>query len=160
MATLTLLPNLEVIFNVDHSVGKNGRNHNRADVQLVQYLLNLILVRPALLRHLPGLSPPKPLVTNGICTRETNDAILWFQKAMNSFFGPTLAEDGTVNNADNTRYGTIHKTRYTIYMLNWYLSKDSHFPLQAGDIPLQPLRSELEKGLRKSGNMVRYLANP
>jgi hypothetical protein len=101
------------------------------------------------------------LVTNGICTRETNDAILWFQKATNSFFGPTLAEDGTVNNAGNTRYGTIaNKKRYTIYMLNWYLSSGGHLPLQAADIPLQPLRSELDKGLKKSGNRVSYLQKP
>ena len=42
MATLTTLRNLDVIFNVDHSVGKHGRNH-KGDVQLVQYLLNLVI---------------------------------------------------------------------------------------------------------------------
>ena len=45
MATLTLLRNQDVIFNVEHSVGKYERNH-AADVQLVQYLLNLVIEKP------------------------------------------------------------------------------------------------------------------
>jgi len=158
MATLTLLRNLDVIFNVDHSVGKYGRNHT-ADVQLVQYLLNLVIAKPGGLELTP-LGVPKLLVTSGICARETNDAILWFQKANNSLFNVGLAEDATINHADDLSYPLPHRSRYTIYHLNHWLKLGGRLPLKVADIPpFQPLRSELEKGLRKSGNRTSYIAS-
>lgn len=161
MATLTLLPNGDVIFNVDHSVGKYGRNHSRADAQLVQYLLNLIIAHPAFYRDVPDLPLPQPLVTNGISTHQTNETILWFQKASNSIFNGVarLAEDATINHAGSPYYGKDYK-QYTIYMLNWYLGVGGNLPLRVEDILLQPLRSDLEKGLKKSGHRVSYIARP
>jgi hypothetical protein len=156
MATLTLLRNLDVIYNVDHSVGKYGRNHNKADVQLVQYLVNLVIAKPSFLGHAP-FPVPQPLVTNGICTQATNDAILWVQKAANSVLKVGLAEDATINHAENLSYSSPHTAHYTIWFLNFHTRNNHLLPLRAADIPLQPLRSELEKGLMKSGNRVSYI---
>jgi hypothetical protein len=126
-------------------------------VQLVQYLLNLVIAKPTFLDH-ASLAMPNPLVTNGICKQETNSAILWFQKANNAMLKVGLAEDATVNHADDSYYRVPSQTRYTIYHLNWYLRQGGRLPLRVDDIPLQPLRSELERGLRRSGNRTSYIA--
>ncbi len=68
MPSITKLPTGEVILNVDHSVGRYGRNR-MVDVQLVQLLLNLLIETT---KHTgpisdPPLPAPEPLKPDGIC---------------------------------------------------------------------------------------------
>jgi hypothetical protein len=151
MATLTRLPNGDVIFNVDHSVGKHGRNR-LTDVQLVQYLLNRMISDV----HSSGDSlssarPPESLEVDGICGEKTIGAILWFQKARNA--GPPngmkfVAEDATINHAGNTMYGPSPNKFYTMWDLNSMLDIRKALPAPE-DIGIEPLRTELEKATAK-----------
>jgi hypothetical protein len=151
MATLTRHPNGDVIFNVDHSVGKHGRNR-LTDVQLVQYLLNRMISDV----HSSGFGlssarVPESLEVDGICGEKTIAAILWFQKGRND--GPPngikfVAEDATINHAGNTMYGPGPKKFYTMWDLNLALSVRKALPAPE-DIMIEPLRAELDKASAK-----------
>jgi hypothetical protein len=113
---------VEIIYNVDHSVGKFGRNR-MTDVQLVQVLLNALIETTARVGPLSGdlLHPepaPEPLRPDGICGPKTKAAILWFQKSTID------ALDETINSVESVaRYGKPgHYRVYTLWMLNMNLA--------------------------------------
>jgi hypothetical protein len=138
--------NVEIIYNVDHSVGKFGRNR-KADVQLVQVLLNALIEttkrvgpvsrNPDLLHPDPA---PEPLRPDGICGPKTKAAILWFQKS------GTGALDETINSVDDVgRYGKPgHYRTYTLWSLNMMLAGRHALPAKSA-ITVEPLASELRK---------------
>jgi hypothetical protein len=100
MAAITRFKDGTVIFNVDHSVGKFGRNR-RIDVQLVQFLLNKLIqnIKDTGMGESP-LPVPELLVTDGICGTKTIAAILWCHKSENYWYKggfKTGAEDSTIN---------------------------------------------------------------
>jgi hypothetical protein len=145
MPTITKLPTGEVILNVDHSVGRFGRNR-RVDVQLVQFLLNLLIDTT---KHFgpisnPALPTPEPLEMNGVCESKTIAAILWVQKSTNSGGQAYLAEDATVNHVEVMRYGSPSKV-YTLWEIQMILELRHALPRSAADIPVGPLRSELAR---------------
>jgi hypothetical protein len=149
MAAITRFETGSVIFNVDDSVGKFGRNRT-TDVQLVQVLLNKLIQNI----HDTGeeespLPVPDLLATDGICGAKTIAAILWCQKSLN--YGledkfKLVAEDATINHADDGTYGPPKAMLfYTIWNINYLLEDRNILPQTAGEITVQPLRSELEK---------------
>jgi hypothetical protein len=133
--------NVEIIYNVDHSVGKFGRNRT-ADVQLVQILLN------APIETIPRVGPislnpdpvPERLRPDGICGPKTKAAILWFQKPR------TGALDETIDSVEPVgRYGRPgHYRTYTLWSLNMVLAHRHGLPAKS-DITIEPLASELRK---------------
>ncbi len=146
MAKISKLPSGEVILNVDHSVGRFGRNR-MVDVQLVQFLLNLLIDTT---KHtgpisLPPLPAPEPLKTDGTCGSKTIAAILWVQKSVNSG-GSTLAEDATINNVEVIHYGPYPGGKlYTMWEIQNILEIRKVLPRSTAAIPVQPLASELAK---------------
>jgi hypothetical protein len=147
MAAITRFETGSVIFNVDHSVGKFGRNRT-TDVQLVQVLLNKLI--QDIHDSGEGESPlpvPELLATDGICGTKTIAAILWFQKSLNYGGVKFVAEDATINHADEEMYGPPKNNDlfYTIWNINERLATRNALPQTAGEITVQPLRSELEK---------------
>jgi hypothetical protein len=100
---------------IDHSAGKGGRNR-KDDVLLVQFLLNVANRR--------DVSPfykalKEPLVIDGVCGKNTKDAILLYQKK-DAELVDNLVVDGVVNATDRLgfrRGGALHGT--TISNLNW-----------------------------------------
>jgi hypothetical protein len=152
MAKLTRLADGGLIFNVDHSVGRSGRNL-KVDVQLVQVLLNVRM------ETVNGIFPKK-LDPSGICNNDTISAILGYQKYLNQdqviLDLPMLPEDATINNADGTSgmWGPLggHRTVYTIVRLSNECINDPSTSLKSiGDILVQPLRSTLEPWVKKFG---------
>jgi hypothetical protein len=145
MPTITKLPTGEVILNVDHSVGRFGRNR-RIDVQLVQFLLNLLIDTTKRVGPIsnPALPAPEPLETNGVCESKTIAAILWVQKSTNSGGHAYLAEDATVNHVVVIHYGSPSKA-YTLWEIQMILEIRNALPRSAADIPVGPLRSELAR---------------
>jgi len=132
---------VEIIYNVDHSVGKFGRNRT-ADVQLVQILLNALIEtipRVGPISHNPDPAPER-LRPDGICGPKTKAAILWFQKSR------TGAQDGTINSVEPVgRYGKPgHYGTYTLWMLNDWLAGRHALPSKSA-ITVEPLASELRK---------------
>jgi hypothetical protein len=149
MPSITKLPTGEVILNVDHSVGRYGRNR-MVDVQLVQFLLNQLIETT---KHTgpisdPPLPAPEPLKPDGICGSKTIAAILWVQKSTNSDGRAYLAEDATVNHVEVIRYGSPSKL-YTLWEIQSILEIRHALPRSAADIPVEPLRSELSKWFDK-----------
>jgi hypothetical protein len=150
MAKISKLRSGEVILNVDHSVGRFGRNR-MVDVQLVQFLLNRLIDT---ITHVgpisdPPLPAPEALKTDGICGPKTIAAILWYQKSNNSS-GSTLAEDATVNNVEVIHYGPFPGGKlYTLWAIQSYLEIRNALPRSTADIPVQPLASELAKWFSK-----------
>lgn len=147
MPSITKLPTDEVILNVDHSVGRFGRNR-MVDVQLVQFLLNQLIETT---KHTGPISDPprpapEPLKPDGICGSKTIAAILWCQKSINSW--GTVAEDATVNRVEVIRYGSPSKL-YTLWEIQSILEIRHALPRSAADIPVEPLRSELAKWFAK-----------
>ena len=151
MPTITKLPTGEVILNVDHSVGRYGRNR-MVDVQLVQFLLNQLIETTKHTGPLsdPPLPAPEPLKTDGICGSKTIAAILWVQKSTNSAGKAYLAEDATVNHVEVIHYGPYPGGKlYTMWQIQMILEGRNALPRSAADIPVQPLASELSKWFDK-----------
>ena len=151
MAKVTRFELGDVIFNVDHSVGRFGRNLF-GDVQLVQFLLNRAFenIYPSLQYLTPGI---ETLVIDGICGSKTRAAILAYQKFLNAQM-LKIPEDATVNSADDMFWGpdSDHWTSYTIYHLNQECLHDGKAQLKSlSDIPVAPLRSTLEKWVNDIG---------
>jgi hypothetical protein len=149
MPTITKLPTGEIILNVDHSVGRYGRNR-MVDVQLVQFLLNSLIETT---KHTgpisdPPLPAPEPLKTDGICGSKTIAAILWLQKSTNIELAATLAEDATINRIEVMRYGSPSKL-YTLWQIQMILGGRNALPRSAADVPVQPLALELSKSFDK-----------
>jgi len=146
MANLTQLRSGAVLYNVDHSVGRFGRNR-MTDVQLVQVLLNaLIKDIKATGRGLPGSAPiPELLSEDGICGSNTMAAILWYQKSQSG-----VAKDATVNSIDaSEQYGTPgNYNYYTLWGINVMLEARNALPSQF-DITIQPLASEVRRFSKK-----------
>jgi hypothetical protein len=119
MAKITALPGGDVIYNVSHSVGRHGRNLE-TDVMLVKWLLNdlnIYLMPPTTHEAISSDPVPDMLGWTGVCTPETNAAILWFQKSQLG------ARDATINSAENWQYGPPgHHQFYTIWRLNLELA--------------------------------------
>jgi hypothetical protein len=150
MPSITKLRSGEVIFNVDHSVGRYGRNR-MVDVQLVQLLLNLLIDTTKHVGPLsdPPLPAPEPLKLDGICGAKTIDAILWFQKSANIGYA-TYAEDATINNVETVHYGPSPGGKlYTLWGIQSRLERTNVLPRSTADIPVQPLASELSKWFDK-----------
>jgi hypothetical protein len=147
MARLTELKTGQIFYNVDHSVGKFGRNRF-TDVQLVQWLLNLVIGDIVTNGNALSSDPvPEPLNVDGICGSKTKATILWFQQAQLGS-GPL---DETINSIDATGYmGHHHKFYYTYTMVNLNNELASRFalpdPLEFG---IEPLGSELRKSGKK-----------
>ena len=143
MAKITQFPEGIVIYNVDHSVGKFGRNH-KSDVQLVQVLLNALINNIKMAGNGISKDPvPDILAVYGICGPTTIEAILWFQKA-----SPSLAKDATMNSVDDAGYygasAPARRKAYTLRMLNSELLIRSAMPSKSA-IVNEPLASELRK---------------
>jgi len=139
MAKITQFSNGTIIYNVDHSVGKFGRNH-KSDVQLVQMLLNALIEN---IKNSGGRISIDPLLdiltVDGICGSDTMAAIIWYQKAH-----PRLAKDATMNSVgDAGTYGAPHKA-YTLNTLNVELGMRFALPSKSA-ITIEPLASELRK---------------
>jgi len=151
MPTISRLKTGEVILNVDHSVGKFGRNR-RADVQLVQLLLNSVIDTT---KHTgpisnPPLPAPEPLKLDGICGPKTIAAILWVQKSSNSGGGSTFGEDATVNRVEANHVGPFPGGKlHIIWEIQSILGIRDALPRSVADIPAQPLASELAKEFSK-----------
>jgi len=148
MPSITKLRSGEVILNVDHSVGRFGRNR-MLDVQLVQFLLTLLIEIETAKRTGPLSDPvPEPLKADGICGPKTIGAILWFQKLRNSRH--YLAEDATVNHVEVIHYGPYPGGKlYTLWALQMALEVRNKLPRSTADILVQPLASELAKWFSK-----------
>ena len=139
MAKITQFSDGSVIYNVDDSVGKFGRNH-KSDVQLVQLLLNAF-IRNILWTGKSISTDPVPdmLEVNGICGSNTRTAILWYQKAF-----PGLAHDATMNSVEGSgSYGPLDRL-YTLAALNNDLFLRRALPSKSVII-VEPLASELRK---------------
>lgn len=108
----------EGVFTLNEiSVGKNGNNYRRADVQLVQFFLRDWYKRnPGQHHHLPQSSRGKLIKIDGICGNTTNSAIYGLQKFIRSDGGNIVA-DGLVDVAHST-LSTITSSVYTIHYLN------------------------------------------
>jgi hypothetical protein len=149
MAAITRFKDGTVIFNVDHSVGKFGRNR-RTDVQLVQFLLNKLIqnIKDTGMGESP-LPVPELLVTDGICGTKTIAAILWCHKSENYWYKggfKTGAEDSTINHVDNVIYGPNGNALfYSMWNIQNHLQSRNALPHTATEITVQPLGSELEK---------------
>jgi len=142
MARVTKLPNGDIIFNVDHSVGTHGRNH-KTDVQLVQFLLNRhfeFMAETAQMLDDAGFKPPEKLAVDGVCGPKTKAAILWFQKRTGQ------VQDGTMNRVDDDGvFGKPGDRRiYALWFLNNALDRNRLLPSKS-DISVQPLAAELSK---------------
>jgi hypothetical protein len=145
MPSISRLKSGDVILNVDHSVGKFGRNR-MADVQLVQLLLNLLIDTT---KHVgpisdPPLPAPEPLKLDGICGPKTIAAILWVQKSANSGGGSSFVEDATVNHVETVHFGPFPGGKlHIMWRIQSQLEIRNALPRSVADIPVQPLASEL-----------------
>ena len=98
------------------SVGKNGNNTRRSDVQLVQFFLKKFYEQQPYLRQVSGLSGIK---IDGIAGEKTAKGIWWFQHA-NSGIGNSIKVDGLVSVMLGNGISSISSTVYTILHLNRY----------------------------------------
>ena len=101
------------------TVGKNGNNRVRTDVQLVQFFLKKFYEQQPYIRQLSGLSGIK---IDGIAGSQTAKGILWFQKA-NLGTGKSVTADGLVNVMTPSGVSPTQHTVYTIVHLNVYFRK-------------------------------------
>jgi hypothetical protein len=150
MARLTELKTGQIFYNVDHSVGKLGRNRF-TDVQLVQWLLNLIIGDIVTNGNALSSDPvPEPLNVDGICGSKTRAAILWFQKAQLALG----ALDETINSIDALGYKSHHqKFLYTMVQLNDELASRFALP-DPWEFGIEPPGSELRKSGKKPKVLV------
>ena len=99
------------------TVGKNGNNTRRADVQLVQFFLKKFYEHSAPARQMSGI---KEIKIDGIAGNKTIAGIYWFQK-YRSMNGSYLKVDSLVSIMTNFTGGSaITGTAYTIADLNIY----------------------------------------
>lgn len=98
------------------SVGTNGNNSVRTDIQLVQFFLKKFYEREPYLRQMSGLTGVK---IDGKSGPKTAKGILWFQKA-HAGLGNSIAADGLVDVITSTGLTPNHHTVYTIIHLNSY----------------------------------------
>jgi len=139
MAKITVIPTDFVIYNVDHSVGRLGRNR-RSDVLLVQTLLNALIRNILWTNKAHSKDPlPNPLSVSGICDKKTTVAILWFQKGY-----ARLARDATMNSVEGSGTYGPRDTDYTLVTLNSELMTRRAMPSKSV-IVIEPLASELRK---------------
>ena len=102
-----------VFLKIEHSVGKGGRNRY-ADVQLIQFLLNVIHLDPGSSFRMPAV-----LVIDGICGQRTLSAILAYQQNKIREF-PLAAADGVVTATRHALFTNPRSFGYsTIMSLNW-----------------------------------------
>jgi hypothetical protein len=103
-----------VFLRISHSVGKGGSNRY-GDVQLIQFLLNVIHMDPGSLFRMPFL-----LSLDGICGQRTLSAIVGYQEHKKRSESPVVTVDGLVT---ATRHAIFMDPRRfgfsTIYCLNW-----------------------------------------
>lgn len=144
---------LDQLADVDFSVGANGHN-KMGDVQLVQTLLKPIIESLAsdgdfAFRDRRG-NAIMSIDVDGICGPITRDAILAYQvKKFSAQQGTNLQirVDGLIDSlsrGSGRGRSTVSKTIYTIAFLNDDFKFFTGRPLEAGDVTLEPLRSQLE----------------
>lgn len=98
------------------SVGKNGNNARRPDVQLVQFFLRKFYEQQPYLRQVSGLTEIK---IDGIAGKKTAQGILYFQNAF-AGTGKSITPDGLVSVITNLGVSGITRSVYTIVHLNRY----------------------------------------
>ena len=101
------------------TVGRNGNNRVRSDVQLVQFFLRKFYEQQPYVRKLAGITEIK---IDGIAGPTTAKGILWFQKA-NEGSGKSITADGLVNVMAPSGVSATKHTVYTIVHLNVYFRK-------------------------------------
>ena len=113
----------EAIFTLNEtSVGMNGNNRKRTDVQLIQfYLRQFYKAHPELFALLPKTSKGGNMISiDGYYGGQTGKGIWYFQKHIREK-GFSIVVDGLVNVA-NGGESSISHTIYTINYLNsWFL---------------------------------------
>lgn len=105
------------------SIGANGNNRKRTDVQLVQFFLRQFYkAHPELFKLLPKTSAGDGTIKiDGICGGQTSKGIYYFQKHMKQA-GVSIMVDGKVDVALGTS-SSISNTIYTIHHLNGWFQK-------------------------------------
>lgn len=138
-----------VFLKISHSVGKGGSNRHD-DVQLIQFMLNVIHLDPGNSFRLPSL-----LSMDGICGARTLSAILAYQEHKKSGEFPLLAADGVVTATHHAVFMDPHHFGFsTIYNLNWdYLMAvpRTDFRLLVAGFVFEPLLSTVILPLQKAG---------
>ncbi len=133
MGFIDSAPEQPYFYNVVHAVGANCPNQ-RDDVMMVQYML-----RNQYVGEKAVLKPSGEMKVDGICGPITINWILTYQKQLR-MGGNSVLIDGRVDRIRNTStfMGSISKTRYTLYSLNYtlwetnnkaYMELPMHVPL-------------------------------
>ncbi len=109
-----------LIFSLNEtSVGRNGNNRKRSDVQLTQFFLkNFYELHPELFVKLPKTpSRANTIKIDGVCGSQTIAAIEEFQRfVVKSRLSSRI--DGVVNVATTANLSPLSHTTYTIFHLN------------------------------------------
>jgi len=115
-------PAITGIFNVETSVGRNGKNSSSEDILLVQFLLRTVGERvpaaTAQAAHTNEVLRQVPL--SGTMDQRTIDGIVAQQQAMKRAM-PATVVDGHISPASNYRYGSGY---FTIVALNAFLRRN------------------------------------
>jgi hypothetical protein len=103
-----------VFKKIDHSVG-NGGSNRKGDVQMIQFLLNVIHLDPGNSFRMPSL-----LLIDGVCGPRTLDAIRGYQEAKKEDDFPLVTVDGLVTATQHAIFVDPHHAGVsTIFHLNW-----------------------------------------
>ena len=138
-----------IFLKIKHSVGKGGSNRYD-DVQLIQFLLNVIHADPG-----SGFRMPALLSMDGICGPRTKAAILGYQEYKQSREFPLAAVDGVVTATHHAMFTNPRSFGYsTILNLNWdYLQALPRVDLGEMVVgsAMEPLYSTVIVPLKKAG---------
>ena len=103
-----------IFMRIEHSVGKGGSNRY-ADVQRIQFMLNVIHLGSASSFHMPFL-----LAVDGICGSKTKQAILSYQQDKKNGQFPLAVVDGVVTATHHAFFANPRSFGFsTILNLNW-----------------------------------------
>lgn len=103
-----------IFLRIQHSVGKGGSNRY-ADVQQIQFLLNVIHLDPGNTFRMPAV-----LAMDGICGHWTLSGILAYQQEKQSGMFPLAVVDGLVSATHHAIFTNPRSFGYsTILNLNW-----------------------------------------
>lgn len=116
------------------SVGKDGQNSKRSDVQLVQFFLgDFFIIYPGLAAGLPTAKDKRrPVALDGKYGQQTEKAILIFQQWAQAQ-GKTVKADGLVSVPRGVT-SPISQNSYTILLLNAWFQKHGKDKADHGEL--------------------------